>query len=170
MKKIAVFGKPGGGKSTFSKKLSIATEIPVYPLDMIAYHPNGTKVSAEQYRQAHDQLLSYDRWIIDGLGSLDSFWSRIEMADTIVLIDLPYPVHYWWATKRLLTSIFISPEGWPEGSSVLKGTWASWKYLRLSSRFWTPELWEKIKTRAKTDNIYRITSVDELNQFIGKLS
>jgi hypothetical protein len=45
----------------------------------------------------------------------------------------------------------------------LKGTLASWKYLRLSSKFWTPELFEDIQRSGK--GIYRITSVEEINNF-----
>ena len=37
MKKIAVFGKPGSGKSTLSKKIASATGIQLHPLDSIAY-------------------------------------------------------------------------------------------------------------------------------------
>ena len=41
MKKIAVFGKPGGGKSTLSKELAAATGIELYPLDLIEFQKNG---------------------------------------------------------------------------------------------------------------------------------
>jgi hypothetical protein len=67
--------------------------------------------------------------------------------------------------KRLLKSCFVKPQGWPEGSSVLKGTLASWKYLRLSPEFWAPELFEEIQRRGKGKDIYRITSVKEINNF-----
>lgn len=67
--------------------------------------------------------------------------------------------------RRLLKSFFVKPEGWPEGSSVLKSTLASWKYLQLSPKFWTSELFEKIQSRGKGKDIYRITSVKEINNF-----
>jgi hypothetical protein len=86
----------------------------------------------------------------------------------LIYIDLPYSVHYWWVTKRLLKSFIVKPEAWPKGSSVLKGTLASWKYLRLSPKFWTPELFEEIERRGKGKNIYRITSVKEINNFVKK--
>lgn len=35
MNRIVVFGKPGGGKSTLSKKLSTETNINLYALDII---------------------------------------------------------------------------------------------------------------------------------------
>lgn len=169
MNKVAVFGKPGGGKSTLSRKLSSETGIKLCPLDLIEYKKNGERVLKEEYSKKHAELISADNWIIDGLGTLESFWLRIDAADTLIYVDLPYIVNYWWATKRLLKSFFVKPEGWPEGSSVLKGTLASWKYLRLSPMFWTPELFEEIQSRGKGKDIYRITSVREINNFVKQL-
>lgn len=168
MNKVVVFGKPSGGKSTLSRKLSSEMGIKLCALDLIEYKKNGERVSSEEYSKKHDELISADNWIIEGLGTLDSFWQRIDAADALIYIDLPYSVHYWWVTKRLLKSFFVKPEGWPEGSSVLKGTLAGWKYLRLSPKFWTLELFEKIQSRAKGKKIYRITSVKELNNFAGQ--
>ncbi len=44
MKKVAVFGKPGSGKSTMSKRLAAVTGIPLHPLDSIVYEKNGDLV------------------------------------------------------------------------------------------------------------------------------
>ncbi|MDH5694047.1 MAG: adenylate kinase [Gammaproteobacteria bacterium] len=165
MKKIAVFGKPGGGKSTLSRALAKQTGVKLYPLDLIEYKKNGERVSRDEYSKKHAEIVSEDSWIIDGLGTLESFWARIDAADTLVYVDLPYRVHYWWVTKRLLKSPYVKPEGWPEGSSVWKGTLAGWKYLRLSRKFWTPELFEKIQGAAKGKTVFRIASVKEINTF-----
>lgn len=165
MNRMVVFGKPGGGKSTLSKKLSAATGIKLCPLDLIEYKTNGERVSPEEYSKSHADLIGIDSWIIEGLGTLESFWLRVDAADTLIYVDLPYSIHYWWVSKRLLKSLFVKPEGWPEGSSVLKGTLMSWKYLRLSPRFWTPELFEKIQSRGKGKDIYRIRTIKEINDF-----
>ena len=164
-KKVAIFGKPGGGKSTLAKQLSQKVELALYPLDLIEYLPNGERISKEDYLRTHDELLAMDNWIIEGLGTLGSFWKRIDAADTLVYIDLPYRVHYWWVTKRFIISLFKKPEGWPEGSSVLKGTIAGWKYLKLSKNFWTSELFNQISERAEGKKIIRIQSVKQLNEF-----
>ena len=165
MNKIAVFGKPGGGKSTLSRKLSDETGIKLCTLDLIEYKKNGERVSREEYSKKHAEWVESDNWIIEGLGTLESFWSRIDAADTLIYVDLPYYVSYWWVTKRLLKSYFVKPLGWPEGSSVLKGTLSGWKYLRLSPKFWTPDLFEELQRRGKGKAIYRITSVKEINIF-----
>lgn len=166
MNRVVVFGKPGGGKSTLSKNLSAVTGIKLCALDLIEYKQNGERVSLEEYSKKHADLIGSDSWIIEGLGTLESFWLRVDAADALIYVDLPYYVHYWWVTKRLLKSFIVKPEGWPEGSSVLKGTLAGWKYLRLSPKFWTPELFDKIQSRGKGKDIYRITSVKEINNFV----
>lgn len=168
MKRVAVFGKPGGGKSTLSKKLSAETGIKLCALDLIEFGKDGERVSTDEYSKKHADWIGADSWIIDGLGTLESFWHRVDSANTLVYVDLPYFIHYWWVTKRLLKSCFVKPEGWPEGSSVLKGTLSSWKVLRLCPKFWTPELFEKIKSCAGEKAIYRITSVKDLNEFTSK--
>ncbi len=151
-----------------SKKLAEATGLELYPLDLIEYKKNGERVPLSEYSNAHEKLLNSESWIIDGLGTLESFWLRIEVANTLIFVDLPYSVHYWWITKRLLNSFLVKPAGWPEGSSVWKGTLASWKYLRLSPKFWTPEFFNEIQLRSKGKEIYQVTSVKELNKFVNK--
>ena len=168
MNKIAVFGKPGGGKSTLSKKLSAETGVSYYALDLIQYKKNGEYVSDVEYSEKHIELINSDCWIIDGLGTIESFWERIESADILIYVDLPYVIHYWWIIKRLLKSVFVKPIGWPEGSSILRGTLAGFKYLRLSPSFWTNDLFEKIKSRSEEKKIYRITSIRDLNHFTLK--
>ena len=43
MKRIAVFGKPGGGKSTLGRKLAQAKGLELFPLDLMVYRADGTK-------------------------------------------------------------------------------------------------------------------------------
>ena len=38
MKRVAVFGNAGGGKSTLARRLA---ELPLYPLDLIQFRPGG---------------------------------------------------------------------------------------------------------------------------------
>ena len=49
MKKIAVFGKPGSGKSTLSKNLALATSIKLHALDSILYKKNGALLDRKTY-------------------------------------------------------------------------------------------------------------------------
>lgn len=166
MKKIAVFGKPGSGKSTISKALALATSIELHQLDSIVYKANGEFVEREVFEQAHESILSSESWIIDGFGPLGSFNTRLEAADTLVYIDLPYPISYWFVTKRMLKGLFVKPEGWPDGSSVIKGTIQSYKTLKLCPKFWNDDFRAQLELRAKEKEVHIIRSVSELNNFV----
>ncbi len=173
MKKVAVFGKPGSGKSTLAKSLAAATDIPVHQLDSIVYAKNGDLVDREIYDRAHDNILGSSSWIIDGFGPVGSFNKRLELADTLIYIDLPYVVSYWLVTKRLLKGLFVKPEGWPDGSSVLKGTLQSYKTLKLCPKFWNDDLLQKLKKLEETStnkSLFVIRSVSQLNGFFEEIS
>lgn len=163
MKKIAVFGKPGSGKSTMSKRLAAVTGIPLYPLDSIVYTKKGDLVDRQIYDKEHEDILSQDQWIIDGLGPIASFHQRLDAADTLIYIDLPYWVSYCLVSKRLLKGLLVKPEGWPEGSSVLKGSLASYKTLKLCPQFWNDDFRRKLEQRSENQSVYVIRSLSELN-------
>lgn len=166
MKKIAVFGKPGSGKSTLSKSLASATRIKLHALDSILYKQDGGLVDRKIYDMEHETILCSDSWIIDGFGPIESFNKRLEVADTLVYIDLPYIVSYWLVTKRCLKGLVVKPEGWPAGSSILKGTMESYKVLRLCPKFWNDNFVDKLERMSVNKSLYVIRSVSELNSFV----
>jgi adenylate kinase family enzyme len=170
MKKIAVFGKPGSGKSTMSKRLAAMTGIPLHPLDSIVYEKNGDLVDRQAFNRAHENILSSDSWIIEGFGPMASFNQRLEAADTLVYIDLPYFASYWLVTKRLLKGLFVKPEGWPEGSSVLKGSLESYKTLRLCPQFWNDDFRQKLEQYSAHKSVHVIRSLSELNRLGSTLT
>ena len=168
MKRIAVFGKPGSGKSTLSKHLASATGITLHALDSILYEKNGDLVDRATYDEEHKNILSSDSWIIDGFGPIESFNRRLDVADTLIYIELPYRVSYWLVTKRLLKGLVIKPEGWPDGSSIVKGTLESYKVLKLCPKFWNDGFMQKLETISTDKSLYVIRSVSELNSFVDK--
>jgi adenylate kinase family enzyme len=60
MRKVAVFGNAGGGKSTLARQLAEVTRLPLYPLDTIQFKPGGGEVPHAEYLKAHKELLSRD--------------------------------------------------------------------------------------------------------------
>jgi adenylate kinase family enzyme len=98
MKRVAVFGNAGGGKSTLAKRLAAVTRLPLYVVDTMQWGPGGAEVPHEEYLRAHADLLRQEKWIIDGFGCVASAWERFSRADALVYIDLPLVTHYWWVT------------------------------------------------------------------------
>lgn len=166
MKKVAVFGNAGGGKSTLSQKLSEVTGLPLYILDKVKYQPGGAEVSHEDYQRLHQEILDSDRWIIDGFGSMDTLWPRLDAADCLVYIDLPLYVHFWLVTKRFITGYFNPPSGWPENSPIFKGSMTSYRALWLCHKYLTPRYRAYVEQARSSKNIYHIRSIAEIEQFL----
>ena len=170
MRKVAIFGNAGGGKSTLARKLAEITNLPLYPLDLIKYLPGGEEVSQEEYRDKHRQLLNEEKWIIDGFGDVTTAWERFGEADTLVYIDLPLYRHAWWVTKRLFTGLFITPEGWPANSPILRGSWNSYRVLWLCHRHLTPRYRQLVSSvvsdPASTKRAYHLKSASDIRAML----
>ena len=66
MKKIIVIGCPGSGKSTFSRKLSKKTGLPLIHLDMLFWNSDKTTVDKITFIKRLENALGGEEWIIDG--------------------------------------------------------------------------------------------------------
>jgi adenylate kinase family enzyme len=111
MRRVAVFGNAGGGKSTLAKRLAELTRLPLYVVDTMQWQAGGVAVPHDEYMRLHANLLQQDEWIIDGFGCVESAWERFSRADTLVYVDLPLATHYWWVTKRLIKGLWRAPKG-----------------------------------------------------------
>lgn len=171
MKKVAVFGKPANGKSTLSKQLAAATGIKLYAVDAILYKKTGEEVDRDIYLQTHNNILSSHSWIIEGFGpmdSMESFKQRLNEADTLIYIDLPYTTTYGLVLKRFIKGLFVTPEGWPEGSSIFKGTVNSFRVLKLCPKFWNSDFLKRVENLSANKTLHIIRSVSELNNFVDR--
>jgi adenylate kinase family enzyme len=166
VRKVAVFGNAGGGKSTLARKLADLTGLPLYPLDTIQYRAGGGKVPHEEYLRAHDALLAREAWIIDGFGCVKSAWERFASADTLIYIDLPLITHFLWVTKRLVKGLFVTPEGWPEGSPMIRSTLSSYRVLWLCHRRLTPRYRQLVSEVRARKRVHHLRSAAEIRRFL----
>jgi adenylate kinase family enzyme len=158
MKRVAVFGNAGGGKSTLARRLADLTRLPLYPLDMIQFRTGGGEVPREEYSTAHADLLRRDEWIIDGFGTVASAWARFAQADTLVYVDLPLVTHHWFVTKRLVKGVFVTPEGWPDNSPIWRSTMDSYRVLWSCHRTLTPRYRQLVADAAASKRVHHVRS------------
>lgn len=91
MKKILVIGRPGSGKSYFSKRLSPLLVIPLYHLDNIFWKDDGSHISREELLRECDKIFALDSYILDG-NYKSTLYYRINYCDTIFFLDIPKDV------------------------------------------------------------------------------
>lgn len=166
MKRVAIFGNAGGGKSTLAKRLAGLTGLPLHPLDLIQFKPGGGKVPHGEYLNAHAALLRQDEWIIDGFGDVPSAWERFARADTLVYIDLPLITHARWVTKRLIQGLFVTPEGWPANPPMWSSTMSSYRVLWACHRGLTPHYRRLVGEAAAAKQVCHLKSPAEMNAFL----
>jgi len=102
--RILIMGTPAAGKSWLARRIGSHFEIPCLELDSAYFTSNWTPKLAEDWRAVVDQVLSTERWIIDG-NHVDSARSRMSRAQLLVVYDrhpLLCLMSYWLRIMRLM--------------------------------------------------------------------
>lgn len=130
-RRVLVTGLAGSGKSTFSRALAERTGLPVVHLDIHFWKPGWVEPSDDEWRETQRQVLAGDAWIADG-NYHETLDLRLERADTIVVLDTPWPR----CAGRAIVRGVRKPVGeMPEGCRD-----SAWRRLRdewpLAVRIW----------------------------------
>lgn len=99
MKKAIIIGCPGSGKSTFGRKLSLRSGLPLYHLDMLYWKEDGTTVEKALFLERLRDALDSPKWIIDG-NYASTMEMRMQACDTIFFLDYPTDVCLEGARER----------------------------------------------------------------------
>lgn len=169
MKRVAIFGNAGGGKSRLGRELAAVTGLPLFVIDRIKFRSGGVEVSPEEYRQSHNALIDRDEWIIDGFESVELAWKRFEAADMLIHIDLSLAVHALWVTKRLIKGLFVDPPGWPDGSPVIRSSIQSYRVLWPCHSRLTPKYRSYLLEVSNRKRVFHLRSKRQLKRFLATI-
>jgi len=100
MKRIAIIGSGGVGKTYLSNHLSAKTNIPVFHLDLITYGSNWKKNEDSAVLDAHAKIIEKDSWVIDGMMTR-TLLERMKRSDTVIFLDYSPWRSIYGAFKRL---------------------------------------------------------------------
>lgn len=168
LKRVAVVGCAGAGKSTFSQQLGEVTGLPVIHLDRYFWKPGWVETPTERWREVVTALASEERWIMDGnYGSTLDL--RLPLADTIIWFDFPRRICLYRVLKR--TALNRPRPDLPEGCServdkdflsFLSWIWNFNKRSRL-------EIQGLLSGLSHDPEIFRLASDDEKDQLLRRL-
>ncbi len=99
--RIMVIGRPGSGKSTYTRKLHQRTGMPLHHLDRYFFLANWVERDEADFLSIQQKMVDGERWIIDG-NCIASFEMRYQRATTCLYFNYPRSVCYYRILKRLL--------------------------------------------------------------------
>jgi adenylate kinase family enzyme len=105
MRKIALMGISGGGKTTLGKRLAARLDVPFVELDALQHGPDWSQSTPEELRANVSAALDAARegWVVDGNYYTPLGGTVLDRADTLVHLD-PSPAlafgRVLWRTVR----------------------------------------------------------------------
>jgi adenylate kinase family enzyme len=169
MMQVAVIGNAGGGKTTMCRKIGARLNLPVHHVDMIQWQPGWQRTPLDDFRRVHDDIMAQDRWIIDGFGPMDAIAKRFELADTIIVVDYPIAIHYWWSAKRQIKCIFRPRDDVPENCPMVPKTM---ELIRVMWRVHTeirPQFLALAEKFQNDKRVIRLRSPGEMKQLVRQI-
>ncbi|HEY2872288.1 MAG TPA: hypothetical protein VGJ56_10235 [Reyranella sp.] len=102
MRRVVIFGTTGSGKSWLAEKLAVRHGLRVIELDQLNWGPGWQPAPVELLRHRVEREIHDGDWIVVGNypSVRDLVWGA---ADTLVWLDLPFPLVIWrlfWRTLR----------------------------------------------------------------------
>jgi adenylate kinase family enzyme len=98
VRRVAVLGCGGAGKTTVARELARRHGLPLVDADSIVHPPDGSPAEAE-WQAELNAATENDAWVIDAM-KLSILERRVERADTVVFLDVPRRSCYLGLVQR----------------------------------------------------------------------
>lgn len=167
MRKVAVIGSAGSGKSTLSRQLGEIAGIEVIHLDRLYWRKGWIEPPKEEWDALIEKLIHKDSWIMDGhYGRTMDI--RMAAADTVIFLDLPRILCVYRAIKRRVQYQGRSRPDMAEGCKekidleFLKWIWD----FPIKKR---PKILNRLKELQKYKRIIHLRSRRDAVDFLNKI-
>jgi adenylate kinase family enzyme len=158
MKKIAIIGSPGAGKTTLAITLNRELHIKVYHLDRLFWKIGWQRIDGATRIDTMQDFIREEQWIIEGT-YLCSSEPRLNEADTIIFLDTPTAACLLRVIKRHRKEHGLFRRDIPEQCVDKLNLRRMWKLLvfpiqdriKLKQKLLSYKSKEIIRLRSKTD-------------------
>jgi adenylate kinase family enzyme len=166
MRRVAVIGCAGAGKSTFAQRLGERLGIPVTHLDTLYWKPGWQETPKDEWAALMGELVTGESWLIDGNYG-GTMGQRLMAADTVIYLDVPRRVCMWRVVKRWAMYRWQSrpdmADGCPERLDFKFLKWV-WSYRANSRPATLSALDEKDRTGGK---VFVLRSNGDIEEFLA---
>jgi adenylate kinase family enzyme len=169
MKRVAIVGSGGAGKSTLARELGDMTGLPVFHLDRFMYEDGWVMIGPQEEERILTGIIDREQWIIDGnFGRTTP--ARFAAADTIIFLDLPVLLCTW---RNILRAI----EGMSSGNArpdmadgcVEDGDWEFIKWVWNFPRDSRPTILKRIEAHGRGAAIHHLQSKRAVRNFLDRV-
>jgi adenylate kinase family enzyme len=167
MRRIAVIGNGGGGKSTLARALGNHLVIPVHEVDQVQWLAGWRRAPLDEVAPILESWAASDSWVIDGFGPWPVIDRRMGRADTIVYVDLPFHTHLLWAAKRQIVSL-VRRRAWA-GQTAPPPSLLLFRTLRRVHAM-RPELLELVTKNGRAAKLVRLRSPHEMTRWLDEIT
>lgn len=101
MRRVAIIGTSGSGKSVLARRLGELLGLEVIHLDRYFWQPGWVEPPRDRWRETVAALAARERWVMDGNFS-STVDLRLPVADTIIFMDFPRWRSLWGIAVRWL--------------------------------------------------------------------
>ncbi|MFE2709158.1 P-loop NTPase family protein [Streptomyces mirabilis] len=164
MKKVAIVGCGGSGKSHVARVLGDVLDAPVTHLDAAFYDDEWNELPVEKFAAVQRDLVAQEKWVIDGNYN-STLQIRLESCDTVVLMDVSTLAALWGIFSRQLRH-----GAGHKGNGVHNRIhWGVIKYVATYRRKMRPRVMAKIdQFAAGHANVVLLTSRRQTRHWLRK--
>jgi adenylate kinase family enzyme len=170
MRRVVVFGTTGSGKSWLAERLAKRRGLRLIELDALYWGRDWEPAPLELFRYRVECEIRDDDWIVVGIyGQVkDLTW---RAADTLIWLDLPFPLVMWRLFWRTLRRSLTRENLWGTGNT--ESLYRSF-FTRQSILLWAIRTHRKNRNRFAIDTqflgtdktVIRLTSAREVERFL----
>lgn len=165
MKKVAVIGCGGSGKSYVARELGTLLNAPVTHLDAVFYDRDWNELPKEEFEARQRDLVAEPSWVIDGNYN-STLPVRLQACDTVVFLDLPTATCLWGAVWRQLRRGAGQHRETGEFNRIHRGVI---RYIRIYRTKMRPKVLRKIQEHAQHAEVVTLTSRRQVRRWLTKV-